>query len=90
MTLKSSVIRLALAAVFFAPAVFATAQVGGAGGSQEKAAVVPAKTVKASMADLLIEENTSSAEAIQHKSNKARKIAGKSEAVLTRKSTVRK
>ncbi len=90
MTLKSSVIRLALAAVFFAPAVFAAAQVGGAGGSQEKAAVVPVKTVKADMADLLIEENTSSAAAIQHKSNKARKIAGKSEAVLTRKSTVRK
>lgn len=90
MTLKSSAIHLALVAVFFVPALFATAQGGGAGGSQEKAALLPVKTVKASLADLLIEENTSSAAAIQHKSNKARKIARKSEAVLTRKSTVRK
>lgn len=87
MQLKSSAIRFALVAAFFAPALLATAQVGGGGGSQEKAVALPIKTIKAGMADLLITEQAPAATEIRYVTNKSRKMNRKSEAVLPKKTT---
>lgn len=87
MQIKRRAIRIALVAAFFAPALLATAQGGGAGGSTEKAIHVPGKTITATATDLLMHDQAPPSAGVKHRQNKSRKITHKSDAVLPKQTT---